>query len=91
MSAGETELEITIAADGTLPATVLDALDRLAKALASGEDDEVAGFGQSRGNLNIGLDRVGREGFEPVTTGFCLGYTVTSEPNTPDTCTIKWV
>lgn len=69
---------------------IVEALEKLAKSLTTA-DDEVVGFGQTHANLNIGLDHLGPKGsFEPVATGFCLGFTVTQAPNTPDTCTIRW-
>lgn len=91
MSAGAVEHEVTFETNGLISPSVVEALENLAKALTT-DDDEVVGFGHTRSNLNIGLDHLGPKGaFEPVSTGFCVGFTVTMDPNEPDTCTIKWV
>ena len=91
---GARQHNVALDVDGVVSPAVHEALERLATALAEADadTDDVAGFGQTRGGLSIGIERLGPHGtFEPVTTGFCINFTVTSGPNEPDTCTVKWV
>lgn len=80
---------VTFHGDKTISKDVHDALARLAGAIAN--EDDVSGFVQARTGLNLGVERIGRGGDSagsPLGL-FCVGYTLTSDPNEPDSCTIR--